>query len=308
VALAAVSVDGRCRERNPADLAIFGAERDQLVERFAVRASGQALFARATTDGAAEGAAVLLTAAGAQPFRISLWRQRGGDKIRVLAAFAACDGAEPLRPAPDHGATPPAMIGHEMGGTIDAVLGLAEGLRASGEAAAVATDLLSAAWRLRRLADELIALDAGAAEWPRPVVAEVDVARLLRRVLRLRAPAAVARDVTLAAPELPARGAGPMVLTDERALWSTLDILLARAIARSAAQTTLSVGLEGGSAGQDLEIALDPGEADAAHDPTRPDTVLAERLARAAGAQLSTEADGASARLRFPAARCLGPE
>jgi len=92
VAMAALSVDGRCRERNPSDLAIFGAESDRLVPRFLEADTGQAMLARSIDQGTAEGAALLVTTAGPRRFRVSLWRQRGGERIRVLAAFAAEDG------------------------------------------------------------------------------------------------------------------------------------------------------------------------------------------------------------------------
>ncbi|MEL6574583.1 MAG: hypothetical protein AAFQ81_01735, partial [Pseudomonadota bacterium] len=86
VALLAVTVNGRCRERSPADLALFGSDADGFLERFADRHLGQSLFARAVEDGTAEGWAVLLTAAGPIGCRVSLWRQRGGERIRVVAA------------------------------------------------------------------------------------------------------------------------------------------------------------------------------------------------------------------------------
>lgn len=91
-ALAAVTVAGQCRERSPVDLALFGEAAERFVERFADPLAGEALLARALADGAAEGRAALITAARVGTFRVSLWRQRSGEKVRVVAAFAAGAG------------------------------------------------------------------------------------------------------------------------------------------------------------------------------------------------------------------------
>ena len=71
-------------------MAIFGEDATRLIDRFIQPAGGQTLLARAVSGGSAEGTAWLNTTAGQRRFRISLWRHRGGDRIRVLAAFSVC--------------------------------------------------------------------------------------------------------------------------------------------------------------------------------------------------------------------------
>ncbi|MEM7497526.1 MAG: hypothetical protein AAF371_05985 [Pseudomonadota bacterium] len=98
VALLAVTVNGRCRERSPVDLSLFGEGQDRFQDRFREPQEGQALFARAVADGTAEGPAELLTTCGPLLCRISLWRQRGGERLRLVAAIAP-----EARGAPDAG-------------------------------------------------------------------------------------------------------------------------------------------------------------------------------------------------------------
>jgi signal transduction histidine kinase len=320
VALAAISVDGRCRERNPADIAIFGRARDHLVERFADPAEGQALLARATTDGAAEGGGSLLTEAGERPFRVSLWRQRGGERIRIVAAFAALPADAQAAAAPEAArALPPAcLFAHELRSPVAAVIGLAERLRAGGtpedgEALArLGSDIAAAGWRLRRLADDLDILGAMGRQRPPLRVAEVEPGRLIRRIRRLAGPGAAARGVALAEPELPARGEGPLVLCDEGALWSVVDNLLQRALAGAPPGGEVRLWMRRAEAHDDLEIGVAVSGEGRQPPPAGEDEEARLRVARemaaALGGRLAVEGrPGTQARLVVPAARCLDP-
>ncbi|MEO1274388.1 MAG: hypothetical protein AAFV96_03030 [Pseudomonadota bacterium] len=259
VALLAVTVNGRCRERSPADLALFGSDADGFLERFADRHLGQSLFARAVEDGTAEGWAVLLTAAGPMGCRVSLWRQRGGERIRVVAAIApemagaSSDGGgavsreAALGGAPGQGA-PAGRIHWEryaplLNRSAGAVLDVLDALRRGAKRPERLTieDALAGVWRVMGLSDELarrarLAVGdeaATAAALPLPGAgappSEIDPARLLARLMRLAAGEARRRGVQL---EMPAAAAGggttaadaPVaVLADAAALWSALE-------------------------------------------------------------------------------------
>ncbi len=196
LAMAALDVAGQIRERSPADLAIFGADAARLTERFVRRDRGQALLARAVTDGSAEGIAWLVTGAGQQRFRISLWRQRGGERVRILAAFSACEHAE-AGSAPGAGcelSQALAALGLDLRSPLNAVMGFAEMIREGAErlkpaeAASHASDIVAAAWRLMRVAEDLEAAGASGEARLAVVPSEVDIARLVRRVVRLASP------------------------------------------------------------------------------------------------------------------------
>ncbi|HUF85859.1 MAG TPA: HAMP domain-containing sensor histidine kinase [Thermohalobaculum sp.] len=327
VAMAALDVAGQIRERSPADTAIFGEDAARLTERFVQRDRGQALLARAVTDGSAEGIAWLITGAGQQRFRISLWRQRGGERVRILVAFSACETAEPVtgRGLPEDVREALLRLCHDMRSPLAAVIGFAEMIRAGtgrskpGEAAVHASDIVAAAWRLMRIAEDLeTAGSTGEASIP-VAPGEVDIARLARRVVRLATPAAAAAQVSIDPGGLPGRGESPLVLGDERTLWSVLDSLLENAVhhAGPGAEVRLGLSAPGARQGLVLEIADNgPGlEADAlarlleGHGPGR-GIVLSRALARANGAELEFESapgQGLTARLAFPAARCLDP-
>ncbi len=213
VAMAALDVAGQIRERSPADIAIFGEDATRLVDRFIQLAGGQTLLAR---GGSAEGTAWLNTTAGQRRFRISLWRHRGGDRIRVLAAFSVCGeiDTDAHKGLPDLAREALTRMGHDMRSPLAAAMGFAEMIRANpedlkpAEAARHASDIVAAAWRLPRIADDLEA--AGASGEMRPALrpAEVDLARLARRVARLAAPAARAAGVAIDSRGLPSAVAG----------------------------------------------------------------------------------------------------
>jgi len=327
LAMAALDVAGQIRERSPADLAIFGEEAARLIERFVQRDRGQALLARAVTDGSAEGLAWLVTGAGQQRFRISLWRQRGGERIRILAAFSACEAAEAgAAPGlPESVREALLTFGQDMRSPLTAVMGFAETIRAAAdglkpdEAAAHASDIVAAAWRLMRVAEDLEAAGASGEARLAVLPGEVDLARLARRVVRLAGPAAEAAGVALDTDGLPGRGEGPLVLGDERTLWSVLDGLVQNAVrhAGRGAEVRLALGSPGPRQGLVLEVADDgPGlEADALArllegEGAGRGIALGRALARANGAELEFETapgKGLTARLVFPAARCLDP-
>jgi signal transduction histidine kinase len=315
VALAAVSVDGRCRERNPADLAIFGPDRDRLVERFATPAEGQALFVRCSEAGTAEGTSWLVTAAGEQPFRISLWRQRGGDRIRIVAAFAACGAVAPASaPRAPQVPSTAAPIGREMHSPLRAAMGFAERLRSRAdsltpeETATHASDILAATWRLMRLADDLV-LAARGAGGPLPLhVSEVDVARLTRRILRLAGPAAEAAGVS--ASVAPAT-AVPLVLADESVLWTLIDRLVELALAAAGRGGSVTATLCAAGGGLSLELGVSSATGALPRAPADMDLDACAAQAQVNGARLETpsgpEGGAWTVRLAFAQARCLDP-
>ena len=323
--MAAISVDGRCRERNPPDQAIFGGASDRLVERFVDPAEGQALLARCTGEGTAEGTALLSTAGGPRRFRISLWRQRGGERIRILAAFAALGDAPSCAgdaAAPELAPPPPeVLLAEALATPVEAVLAIAARLREAQRSAGAEDEptaralaaLIGAGWRLRRLSDDLRTLR----EMRRPQLpvrmAEVDAGRLLRRVAEIAQASAGAAPLALSTRLPPA---GPLVMSDEAALWSLMELALG-AVAAAGAQagaTALALACPDPGAGALIEIrAEDAGEA-------RPGTVAWPPGAAVRLRQIAlTEATGATAaflrtgdglamaRLQFAPSRCLDP-
>ncbi len=327
VAMAALDVAGQIRERSPADVAIFGEGAGRLIERFVQRDRGQALLARAVSDGSAEGIGWLATAAGQERFRISLWRQRGGERVRVLAAFSACEEkqVEATAHVPDGTRQVLLRLGLDMHMPLNAVIGFAEMIREkavklkAAEMAGHASDIVAAACRLMRVAEDLEA--AGTSGEPHLAAApsEVDIARLARRVARLAAPAAGDAGVTIDIAGLPERGRGPLVLCDERTLWSVLDGLVENAVRRAGHGAAVRFALQaaGSHQGIVLEISDDgPGlEADELArllegGGSERGIALGRTMAKANGAELEFETapgQGLTARLVFPAARCLDP-
>ena len=327
LAMAALDVAGQIRERSPTDTAIFGEAAGRFADRFLEPGAGQALLARAVADGSAEAEAWLLTSAGQSHFRIGLWRQRGGERIRVMAVFSFCS------PAPEVGGGEfPGLVGdsilrlgHDMRAPIEAVTGFAGLLRENPEGlrpdavAAHASDILSAAWRLRGIADDLLAA-GGASGRPPPLRAgEVDVARLMRRIARLAAPAARTARVTIEQRNIPGPGEGPLVLCDESSLWSAVDGLLRNALSHGGAGSTVRLGLAQDPRGLILEVAdngpgIEAGQLagllSAPADRRAGGLAICRSIARANGAEFEIETapkKGLTARIIFPAARCLNP-
>ena len=329
LAMAALDVAGQIRERSPVDIAIFGDGATRLIDRFVQPVGGQELLARAASDGSAETTAWLVTAAGQQRFRISVWRQRGGERIRVMAAFSPCATPELGTSAETAGGMPETaraaliQMGNDMRSPLAAALGFAELIRASPEgldpadAARHAADIVAAAWRLTRIADDLEAAGTSGAARPALHMAEVDIARLVRRIARLTAPVAQAASVTVNTGGLPEPGFGPLVLGDENTLWSIVDTLLQNAIRHNGMDAAVTVALHSGANGLALEI-VDNGPGLEADDLARqlqggkPGSGLALicEMARANGANLEVETapgEGLTARIVFPAARCMNP-
>ncbi|MEL6336772.1 MAG: hypothetical protein AAFQ88_09005 [Pseudomonadota bacterium] len=301
LAIAAVTVAGQCRERSPTDEALFGDRGARFAQRFTEPAQGQRLFAAAVAEGFADGEAVLETTAGPLPGRVSLWRQRGGDRVRLIAAFAPSEGVEAAGHGnPAHGPSRTAVLHRPL----EAAIALATRLRSGGGAAV--DDMLAALWRMRALLQTAERGEAASVE------GEIDLLRLTRRAMRVADPAAAARAVSLALPEERSAIAGEgvaaslLVVADQQALWSAIDGLIFGAIEMLPTGAALSVSLVGGAGGQTLafcadaapEVPLDPAEGQGAE---------MTRLARAAGASLDLSADGErfEARLVFPPERCL---
>ncbi|MEL6766971.1 MAG: hypothetical protein AAFP17_07305 [Pseudomonadota bacterium] len=260
VALLAVTVNGRCRERSPADLALFGPAGDGFLDRFVDRHLGQGLFSRAVKDETAESWAVLKTAGGPMGCRVSLWRQRGGERIRVVAAIApesavgaaavvaaaplAASGAEaPALPSP--GRMPWERYAPLLSRSAGAVLDVLDTLRRATKRAdrLAVEDALAGVWRVMGLSEELARRArlaegdeaAAAAALPLPgagaAPSEIDPVRLLARLMRLAAGDAARRQVRLVLPgavvgeaDAGAHAAPPVsVLADAAALWSALE-------------------------------------------------------------------------------------
>jgi len=322
LAMAAMDVAGQIRERSPTDLAIFGEAAGRLVERFTRAGAGQALLARAVAEGAAETVAWLTTAAGPRRFRVSLWRQRGGERIRILAAFAtfaaAADASDAALSSPLRDAV--LRLGRDMAPPLEAVIGLAGLLRGEGAAQGVvaehASDIVAAAWRLKRIAEDLLAAEAGGGALPPLRAAEVDIGRVVRRIARLAAPAARAAGIAIEQGRLPAPGQGPLVLGDESTLWSAIDTLLRNALHHGGRGATVAMTLETEARGLVLSVADDgPGiESDRLAGLLGPATggglAVCRTLVAANGAALEIDSappGGLTARIVFPAARCLNP-
>ncbi|MEM8840364.1 MAG: hypothetical protein AAGD47_01180 [Pseudomonadota bacterium] len=295
VALASVTVDGRCRERSPVDLALFGPKSERLIERFQMADEGQLLFARATAEGAAEGIAILQGVAGRAPFRVSLWRQRGGDKIRILAAFSQIDV---------HQASEPSVTPHipdvpdPMALALDALVGLAQRLHLGGGGACcdgTSSDLLATAWRLKTLNGA-----RGDGEAP----GEVDLARLIRRAVRLAAAAGIEVEARLNPVETV-----PLVIGCEAALWSLLDHLIIAASATAKAPSVVKVDLAHPFERAGLALSISSAWT---HGAIRHDRTARIEAACAIAARHDAvleakpmNADGFDARVLFPRHRCL---
>lgn len=152
-----------------------------------------------------------------------------------------------------------ARIAHEFRSPLTAVLGFAEFLHATLDdlpperARAYLADLATAAERMRRLADDLVALGNGPAGLR---IAETPLDALLATALRLAEPAAAARGVALDGP----KPSGLIALADADALGRAVANLLDNAIRHGAiAGETVQLGLtdHGRGLGATIEVADD---------------------------------------------------
>lgn len=215
-----------------------------------------------------------------------------------------------------------ARIAHEFRSPLTAVLGFAEFLRVgltdmpAERAQGYLDDLATAADRMRRLADALVALGDGQSGLQ---IAEIALDPALEDVMRLMAPAAERRGIALSPPA----PSGLRVLADGDALSRAVLNLVDNAV-RHAAQTVRvaveDAGRDGGAAilvaddgpGLDpaaLQQALQPyGRADAAADaaPGGLGLPIVREIAEAHGGRLVIEAapgQGLAARLHLPPGR-----
>jgi len=117
--------------------------------------------------------------------------------------------------------------------------------------------------------------------------------------------------------DLPEQASGQLVLGDESMLWSVVDNLLQNAVRHSGRDTVIAIALKKTKSDLVLEIA-DNGPGLAADTLTsllqggKPGRGLAfsREMVRANGAELEIETapgQGLTARIVFPAARCLNP-
>lgn len=312
LAMAAVTVAGQCRERSPADIAIFGADAARFAERFVDRTAGEAVLAEALSAGTAETRAALLTGNGEAAFQVSLWRQRGGDRIRLLAAFAQLPAAPVTSAAQPCGVSRDRIetFGGQLRMPLGAIMGFAERMRrgegkaGQAEASELAGDILAASWRMMRLVDDLVLVAEMGIDRPPLRMGEVDIARLSRRVLRLAEPMATAAGVTLG-HDL-GDGAGPSVLADETTLWSVIENLVRAAVLATGreGEVRLACRAEAG----DLVLSVEAMGRLRAQSEVEGPLRLTEEMSAANGAHLEVAtADGFAARLTFPKERYLNP-
>jgi signal transduction histidine kinase len=201
-----------------------------------------------------------------------------------VARVVAADAPAPAALAPAEGAVSAlalARIAHEFRSPLTAVLGFAEFLREAAETTpperlrGYLDDLSAAAERMRRLADDIVALGAGGAGMR---LAEAPLDPLVEDALRLAAPAAGARGVSLAGPG----PTGLSALIDPDALGRALGNLIDNAVrhGRAGGAVTVTLADEGRETGATLAVADDgPG-------------MDAERLARALAGRVEDRRDG----------------
>lgn len=351
-AIAVFAPDGRLSSRNSVDRTLFGngASAAELSGRFEDSAGVETFLARLRETGTASGILACRTDKETRPMQVGAVLLPGGPAeaasqgppAGAVLTFAPPEPAPP-EPAPPPGAGDPgiapdrlARLGHELRSPLNAVLGFAELIRqGAGDGAGSlpartaghAADIVSAAWRLLGLADDLVAMGEtrGGAQFLR--MGEADLGRIARRLIRLAAPAANAAGVRIDDRGLPPPGAVPVVLGDEGALWSVVDNLLQNAIRHAGSDVTVRLADPGPAGGLCLEIADDgPGLAPEAlaqalepggrpgmriATPGRPGGLglpIARDLIEAHDGTLEIQTapgEGFRARLRLPASRVL---
>ncbi|MGF1552420.1 MAG: hypothetical protein ACFBWO_07960 [Paracoccaceae bacterium] len=308
VALATVTVAGQCRERSPADEALFGSRGARFAERFADAAQGQRLLSRALADGTAEGAGTLIGAAGPFVARVSLWRQRSGERIRLVAAFAADPPAGGRHSAGEAERLALVRFAALLRLPAEAALALAHRLRSlGGDGADGAAEAVAALWRVVALVGDMGTWRPGRLTGAGHGADECDLSRLARRVMRLAEPLAAREGATLALPA-PSAASAVLVVADQAALWSGLETLVRTAIAHAGpgGSVRAALGAEAGGLVLAIESARSP-EAEGGRA-TETETLEALALIVAAGARLDVapiEANRRVATIRFPPERCV---
>jgi len=321
LALLAIDVAGQIRERSPADSAIFGAEAGRLTDRFIDPLIGQELLARAATDGSADATAWLITPSGQQQFQVSLWRQRGGERIRLTAAFAAIQSRIDLTGAD----RTLARLSQDLRSPLAAAMGFAELIRgacnggdraedcAPGTVSSHAASVIAAAWRIAGIADDLEAAARSSGRSPTPRLGEIPLARMLGRVARLAEPVARAAGVTVELDDREATDAS--VLGDDGMLWSVIDTLVHTALRHAGSGAKVHLTLRDEDEVLAVEVTdTGPGMAPEALAQALQDDApgrglgFCRQMARANGAELEVRSDpgnGVTARLCFPRSRVL---
>lgn len=206
------------------------------------------------------------TAAGPQRFRIALWRQRKGERIRIVGAFATLStsdtepaemvGAQLAAPARDSATRHAVLVATALRPSLAALLHKAERLRAdaphgaaqgmgaeTGDPAAAnllgnvrshASDILATGWRLMRLADELLVAAGSGASEPTCTLSETEPVQLLRRIARLNHERLAERGAELRLGTALDSRAGVeaprlgalRIVIDESRLWSAVEGVL----------------------------------------------------------------------------------
>lgn len=307
--MAVAGPDGAVRLRNAAFRARFGGRPARLAP---------AAMAAGVVDGP-DGA------------RLTARPLEGGAAGWLLAPEAApVETTAPRQPTAAAGAVSLdalARIAHEFRSPLTAVLGFAEFLRSAAEDApperlrGYLDDLSAAAQRMRGLADDLVALGAAAARGP---VAEAALDALMERALRMAAPAAAARGVTLGPPPR----SGLVALADAGALERAVSNLIDNAVRHGRAGGTVTVAARalGRGAGAVIEVSDDgpgmdgadvaaalapygrPGEGRGAERPGGLGLAIARETAEAHGGALEIDTapgQGLTARIMLPTGRVV---
>jgi len=253
-------------------------------------------------------------------------RRAGAGAGGVLGLRGRGTGGGPDRGQPGEAGLPAAAraalihTAYDLRAPLTAVIGFAERIRSGAamlkptETIAHSADIVAAAWRLVRLAEDLETAGTSGDTSPDLRMGEVDIARRA-------APAAEAAGVTFNGHGLPERGKAPLVIADESALWSVIDSLLQNAVRHAGRGAAVAITFGKPDHGLALEIADNgPGldsealagilEGGNRGDGAGHGLAFCRELVRANGAELQIETapgQGLTARLVFPATNVMTP-